>query len=156
MRMLADCACSRFLRNVFFALVKINDTTQRVALGFGLGVTLGIIPGTGPIAALVLAALLRLNRAAALAGSVLTNTWMSVVTFLAAVKIGAAVYNIEWQEIRARWFFLMGDFRWKDVFSLSFLKIIFPVLFGYLVISLCCGMAAYIVSFFALKIVRRR
>ncbi|MDD5566455.1 MAG: DUF2062 domain-containing protein, partial [Candidatus Omnitrophica bacterium] len=64
--------------------------------------------------------------------------------------------KIEWQEIRAQWFFLMEDFRWKDIFSLSFLKIIFPVLFGYVVVSLCCGIAAYIVSFLILKIVRRR
>jgi uncharacterized protein (DUF2062 family) len=156
MRKFTDCACSQFFRNIFFSLVKINDTTQRVALGFGLGVTLGIIPGTGPIAALVMAALLKLNRAAALAGSILTNTWMSLVTFLVAVKIGAAVFNIQWQEIKAQWFFLMEDFRWQDIFSLGFFKIIFPVLFGYAVVSLLCGIAAYAVLFVILKMFRHR
>lgn len=44
-------------RSIYLKLFQINDTPQRIALGVGLGVFTGIIPGAGPIAALFLAML---------------------------------------------------------------------------------------------------
>ena len=70
-----------YLRLILAKLFNINDTPHKIALGLGLGVFAGILPGTGPIAAIFLALAFRANRASALLGSLLTNTWLSLVTF---------------------------------------------------------------------------
>ena len=78
-------------KSIYDKLVGIKDSPQKIALGFGLGVFCGILPGTGPMASVVLAFVFRVNKVAALAGSLLTNTWLSLVTFVLAVKIGSMV-----------------------------------------------------------------
>src|SRR3989338_6840109 len=88
-------------------LFKINDTPQKIALGLGLGVFAGIFPGTGPLASLFLAFICRANRASALIGSLLTNTWLSIVTFLLAIKLGALMFGIKWEEIQNNGTFLI-------------------------------------------------
>jgi len=137
-----------FLYEKFF---KINDTPQRVALGFGIGVASGILPGTGPLAALFLAFIFRVNRASALLGSLLTNTWLSLVTFLLAIKTGSAIFNISWQSLRNDWGAAINHWHWQDLFSASILKIILPVVSGYLVISLALGLISYIAVLVILK-----
>ena len=68
----------RLTRFVYAKLFAINDTPQKVAIGVGIGVFLGVFPGLGPLAALFMAFLFRVNRAGALLGSALTNTWISI------------------------------------------------------------------------------
>jgi uncharacterized protein (DUF2062 family) len=135
-----------FFKNIYERLFKINDTPQRIALGAGLGVFSGILPGTGPLAALFLAFIFRANRAAALLGSLFTNTWLSFVTFILAVRIGAAVTAIKWQDLKAAWDAFLRDSSWTALLQASVLKIIFPVFFGYLIIAFGLGLAAYCVS----------
>lgn len=132
-------------------IFKINDTPQKVALGFGIGIFSGILPGTGPLAALFLALLFRVNRASALIASVLTNTWFSFVTFILAIKIGSAIFKISWQSLKAAWMQAINNFAWKDLFSLPILRIVLPVITGYLVISLVLGVLSYIVVLIILK-----
>lgn len=128
---------------IYAKLAKENDSPQRIAIGFALGVFLGILPGVGPVASLALAYCLRVNRAAALAGSLLTNTWISVVTFVLAAKIGAAACGVAWTEIydAARQVFV--DFHWQKLFDTSLRKILRPLLIGYGVIGLVLAAAAY-------------
>jgi len=139
-------------KNLLYSkLVKINDTPQRVALGMGVGVFCGIIPGMGPIASLSLAFLLRINRAAALVGSLATNTWLSFVTFLLSIKIGAGIMGLSWQNVRADWQQYIRNLRPAALFDAPALKVILPVLVGYFVISLCLGILAYITTLAILK-----
>ena len=92
------------LFNLFYErLFKINDSPQKIALGLGLGVFAGILPGTGPLAALFLAFIFRANRASALLGSLATNTWISFVTFVLAIKIGSAILEVSWLDVQAGW-----------------------------------------------------
>jgi uncharacterized protein (DUF2062 family) len=143
----------RFFKFVYLKLFRINDTPQKIALGFGLGVFLGILPGTGPIAALCCALLFRLNRIAALLGSLLTNTWISFVSFIPAVKIGSSVLSLDWQKVYQDWSAFLKDFRWANLFKLGALEIALPVLMGFLIISLILGLLAYVVAWVvALKI----
>jgi hypothetical protein len=136
----------RFFKFIYLKLFRINDTPQRIALGFGLGVFLGMLPGTGPIAALCCALLFRLNRIAALLGSVLTNTWISFVTFVPAIKIGSTVMSLDWQKVYQDWSLSFKDFHWANLFKLGALEIALPVLVGFLIISLISGLLAYIVA----------
>ena len=132
-----------FLQGVYTQLVKANDTPQRTALGFGVGVFLGILPGTGPLAALALAWIFRLNKAATLLGGILTNTWLTVITFVLAIKAGCAVLGVHWQTVDQQAHDLMSHFSWKVLFDVSLMNILKPLLVGYLVLGFLCGLASY-------------
>ncbi|MDD5669514.1 MAG: DUF2062 domain-containing protein, partial [Candidatus Omnitrophica bacterium] len=67
---------ARFFKFIYLKIFRINDTPRKIAFGFGLGVFLGILPGTGPVASVIVAAFLHANKAAALLGSLITNTWL--------------------------------------------------------------------------------
>jgi uncharacterized protein (DUF2062 family) len=145
----------RFLKFLYLKMFRIHDTPQRVSLGFGLGVFTGILPGMGPIAALVLAAIFRVNKAAALLGSILTNTWLSVVTIVLSIKIGAAIMGLEWHEVLNTWHQLLRDFHWKQLLESSVLKMMLPVLAGYLILSLCLAFIVYITALSILVFLKR-
>jgi hypothetical protein len=137
---------SKFFANLYEKLFLINDTPQRVALGLGLGVFSGILPGTGPLVALFLSFVLRANRASALIGCLLTNTWLSFVTFILAIKTGSAILGLDWQKILQDWNYFLKKFSWAGLFKLSFLKVILPIVAGFLVIAFCLGFLAYLAA----------
>jgi uncharacterized protein (DUF2062 family) len=139
-------ATFRFFKYIYLKLFRIHDTAQRIALGVGLGVCLGIIPGTGPVIALLLAWILRLNRAAALIGSLLTNTWLSIVTFLLSIKVGSAILRVDWHQIQKDWSVFLKDLRWSNFLQLSISKVILPVIVGYLVVAFSFGLLAYLIT----------
>ncbi|TAM42436.1 DUF2062 domain-containing protein [bacterium] len=139
---------SSLIINKFF---KINDSPQRIALGVGLGVFSGLMPGTGPVAALFLAFIFRANRAAALFGSLLTNTWLSLVTFILAIKAGSLVLGLHWQDVDRKMHGLIHDFGWVKFFKLSFLDVFLPVITGYLIIGLFMAAASYLVTLLIIK-----
>jgi len=133
----------RFFKVLYRALFRINDTPHKIALGLGIGVFFGIMPGTGPVAALFFAFILRVNRASALLGSILTNTWLSIPTFLAAIKAGSAILGVNYKDVCREWAMFVKNFQWASLFTVSLYKIIGPVVIGYCVISLCIGMITY-------------
>ncbi len=141
---------------IVFELFRIDDSDQKIALGVGLGVFLGFIPGTGPAAALFLSVLFKINRAAALFGSMLTNTWLSLLTFVFAIKAGSVVLGRHWQDVYRNAHGLIADFHWSGFFKLSFLDVILPILVGYLIIGLFIGLSAYIVTLLLIRKCLRR
>lgn len=136
----------RFLKLIYIKLFRIHDTPQRIALGVGIGVSLGIMPGTGPIAAIFMAFVLRVNRAAALLGSLATNTWLSILTFFLSIKIGSGIMGVDWQDVHRNWGQFLKDFKVVTLFKLATLKIILPVIIGYFVVSFCLGLIAYLIT----------
>ena len=140
-----------FFSGLYAQLVKMDDSPRRIALGFGVGVFLGILPGTGPIAALALAFVFKINKAAALLGSVLTNTWLSVVTFVLSIKIGSAILGVQWAQVQHQARALMDHFSWQALFDVSLLNILKPLLIGYAVVGFVCGCAAYALVLVLLK-----
>ncbi|MFA4854117.1 MAG: DUF2062 domain-containing protein [Candidatus Omnitrophota bacterium] len=136
---------------IFTKLFKINDSPQKIALGVGLGVFSGLMPGTGPVAALFLAFIFRANRAAALLGSMLTNTWLSLVTFILAIKAGSLVLGLHWQEVERKMQGLIHDFGWAKFFKFSFLDVLLPVIIGYIIIGLFLGAAVYLITLAIIK-----
>jgi uncharacterized protein (DUF2062 family) len=139
---------SRFFRLLYLKLFRINDTPQRVSLGFGLGVFLGVLPGAGPVAALLLAFVFRLNRAAAVLGSLVTNTWISVATFALAVKAGSALFGLDWHAVRSSWLAVIKDFHFARLLELR--RAAIAVMIGYIVVSLAIGAAAYLAALIAI------
>lgn len=145
----------RLIAVLYIKLVRTNDTPQKIALGFGLGVFSGILPGTGPIAAVFLASLAKANRATALLGSLATNTWLSFVTFLISMKIGSIIIGANWQDIKEKWSLFLKDFTFAGLFKISILKMILPVMLGYLVVAICCGLLSYIAAILILNLRER-
>lgn len=136
----------RFFKFIYIKLFRIHDTPQRIALGLGMGVFLGILPITGPIAAIFLALLLRLNRASALLGSLLTNTWLSIVTFFLSIKVGSGIMKVDWQDTYKGWIQFLKNFKFINLLQLSTLKIILPVITGYLVVAFSLGVLVYLIA----------
>lgn len=125
----------RWLKLIYLKLFRINDSPQKVAIGLGLGVFFGIMPGLGPLAALFFAFLFKVNRAAALLGSVLTNTWLSIPVFALAVKAGFLITGMSYKDFGKNWIGIAS------------------VIIGYIAVSLCVGVLAYLA---ALIIISRR
>jgi uncharacterized protein (DUF2062 family) len=136
----------RFLKYLYLKTVRINDSPQKIALGFGLGVFFGVLPCAGIIFTLLAASLFKMNRASALLGVLATNTWISFATFLLSIKAGAVIMGLDWHHVQQSCNHLLKDFHFADLFKLSFLEIMFPVVIGYMVVSLCFGILAYLVS----------
>lgn len=135
----------RFLKLAYVKLFRINDTPRKIALGFGIGIFLGVLPGTGPIAAVFVALILRVNRASALLGSLLVNTWINIVSFILAIKIGAAVTGSDWNQIYKESYTAFKSFHILHLFKLSLPKIVIPILIGFFIIALCAGIISYII-----------
>lgn len=145
-----------FFKLLYEKLFKINDTPQKVALGMGIGVFSGILPGTGPIAALFLSVLFRVNKASALIGCLATNAWISFVTFVFAIKIGSLVTGANWQDLKAAWFNIIRNFHWQELFKASILKILIPVALGYIAIGLIAGFISYLITLLILVRMKKR
>jgi uncharacterized protein (DUF2062 family) len=141
-----------FLKTLYFKLFKINDTPQKIALGLGLGVFSGIIPGIGPLTALFLAFLFRANRASALLGTIITNTWTSFLTFVLSIKIGSAILGVSWKDVHQAWALLIKDFHFYRLLNASVLQIILPVALGYLVISAALSISVYLLTLLILTL----
>ncbi len=144
-----------FLKNIYKKLLQTKASPQKVALGFALGVFIGIYPGTGPVFALVLAWIFRLPKAAAFLGGLLTNTWLSWVTLVIAGQIGAAVLGLEWNDIKEPITDFMSDFHWKKLIDGSVWEtvgpILKPLLIGYAVVGLAAGVLSYFIVLYILK-----
>lgn len=138
---------SRFFKLIYLKLFRINDTPNRIAIGFGLGVFLGSMPGAGPLAAVFFALLLRVNRASALAGALLTNTWLSIAFFLLSIRIGSRISGLSYNDLCNQWSIFLKDFHWINLFQFSAYKIILPVVAGYVVISLFLGILSYALAY---------
>lgn len=144
-----------FWQLLYRKLFKINDTPQKVALGLGIGVFSGITPGIGILTALFLAVIFRANRAAALLGTLVTNTWLSFVTFVLSIKIGSAILGTDWQDVYGEWLSILKNFRPAKLLTLSALNIVLPIAVGYLAISACFGLLTYAVALLVLSSRRR-
>ncbi len=143
-----------FFIYLYNQLVKADDSPHRLALGFGVGVFLGILPLTGPIASLVVAAVFRINKAAALLGSVVTNTWLSFVTFMISLKIGSSILGRDWQVILERCRDLMQHFDWKVFLDVSMQDIALPLFIGYLITGFFSGVIGYFLARLLLRMKR--
>ncbi len=137
-----------FFDFLYRELFKINDSSNKIAMGLGIGAASGIMPGTGPLVALFLALVFKVNRASALLGSLITNTWLSFVTFLLALKVGSAIFGVSWQVLKNDLGELFSDFSWGVLFKASFAKVIMPLLTGYLIVACIFGFIVYFISLF--------
>ena len=145
----------RFFKTIYDNLFCIDDTPQKIAMGVGLGLFAGVMPAMGPIIATFLAVLFRVNRAAALIGSLVTNTWLSIPVFFAAVLVGEAISGVSYAEIMNAWSALSKGFTWHALFNFSMRDFVIPVLIGYAVVSLALALTGYSITLGVLYYAKR-
>lgn len=63
--------------------------------------------------------------------------------------------KLNWQETYSQYSEFLKSFHWADLFKLSVLKMLFPLLIGYLIISLALGLLAYLAALIILKLKRK-
>lgn len=146
----------KFFKALYLRIIRIHDSPHKIAGGFALGVFLGILPGAGPMASIVLAYFFQVNKAAALAGSLLTNTWFSVVTFVVAIKIGAYMTGTKWQQIYNDAKLLFDHISWQKFTDGTSLPILKPLLLGYAAVGLVSGLCIYVIVLLIVLAYRRR
>lgn len=140
------------IRNIF----KINDAPNKIALGAGLGVFCGIMPLVGPLASLLLALAFKANRASALIGSLLTNTWLSFISFILAIKLGSAILRINWNTAYQDWNLFLSNFHILKLFKVSVIGLILPVFLGYFLIAALLGLLVYLTLLLIMTVVKLR
>jgi uncharacterized protein (DUF2062 family) len=98
--------------------------------------------------------LFRVNRASALVGCLITNTWISFVTFVLAVKVGALMFGLNWREVNESCSGIFHHFSLARLAELD--EVVFAVAAGYLLVSLIIGVAVYLVSLALITIFRKK
>ncbi len=144
----------RWVKRMYLKLFRINDTPEKIALGFGLGVFMGIMPFLGPVAALGLAFILRVNSTSAFLGGLLFNTWISLLTLFLAIKIGAAVMGIEYAKLQQSWDNVFKDFKWEKLWALPVHDFLIPIVLGYMIIALALTIPLTILVYVIIKKVK--
>ncbi len=107
-------------------LIQIKGSSHRLASAFSLGVFLGILPGTGAVAAAGLAAVLGLNLPLAVAGAMVVNPITAPLVYVGSYFLG-------------RW--LLGD----QVIEHKIARILLNTLAGSVVMALALAVVGYLI-----------
>jgi len=112
----------------------LNESPGKIAGGFALGVFLGITPGEGIIATLLLASLFRFNRLASVVGVLLTNMWGTVAILPIASSVGGYLFNQNETNLAREFLNNYHSFGWKYFLSKQiFFETAWPLLAGFLI-----------------------
>lgn len=136
----------KYLKQFFL----INDTPHKVAAGAALGIFLGIIPGEGFLATLLLSSLFGLNRLAALAGVGAVNMWTTFLVFPPAAWTGALIFGVKYEDLKAC-FSNTVDLGFRYFFSKAvFFDLTLPLICGFLIVAGVIAVAFYFGLFWLL------
>ncbi len=121
----------------------INDTPHKVAGGAALGIFLGIVPGEGVLATLVLSSIFRLNRLAAVAGVGAVNMWTTFLLFPLAAAFGSWIFGINYEALREN-FDQTTDAGWRYFFGKAiFFDLTLPLIVGFVIVAGAISLAFY-------------
>jgi uncharacterized protein (DUF2062 family) len=143
------------MKKFFKQFFLINDTPHNIAAGAALGVFLGIAPGAGIAASVVLASIFRFNRLAAIAGAIATNTWTLIFALPLAAAVGCFMVGgnktsllIQFNQIQNVGF----SFFFSNEFLFNF---VLPLTLGFVVVSGAIALFCYILTFSLIKLHRK-
>lgn len=132
----------RQLKVSFKKLLHLRDSTHEIALGFAIGVFVGILPtfGFGALILGILAIPIRFNIFAALVGTLVNNPLFVPFWLTSSYKVG---------EIITR----MGINLEKGIIS-SILKFSISYLVGNIILAIICGIISYFVMYIIIETYR--
>lgn len=139
------------IKDFFGHFFTLDDTPSHIAGGAALGIFLGIVPGEGVATTLILASLLKLNRAAATAGVLATNMWGTLVVLPLATLIGGYFFHMDpsqlSQNFEATYHLGFRYFLSKTIFF----DLALPLIIGFVISAGLIALAFYLVIYFLLK-----
>jgi uncharacterized protein (DUF2062 family) len=93
--------CRRIFRYIYLRLIRVGGDPVHIALGFSLGVFLGVFPtfGIGIPLALLLASALRWNRVSAMLGSLVMNPITTPLFWTLSGTLGAAIFGVNTNKV---------------------------------------------------------
>ncbi len=143
------------LRALFRALLQLEDTPNRVALAFGIGVFIAFFPilGIHTALALLVAVLFRLSKVAILAGAWTSNPWTVGPMFITGTLVGCVLLGVPPDGLHGVDWSLRGRAFYEALFE-TLRPLVLPFLLGNLVVGLVSGALAYVALRFWLE--RRR
>ncbi len=143
------------MKNFFKQFFLIDDTPHNIAAGAALGVFLGIAPGAGVAASVVLATIFRINRMAAIAGAIATNTWTLIFALPLAAAVGGFMVGGNTTSLVAQ-FNQIQNLGLKFLFTQDILlNIVLPLTLGFVVVSGAIALFCYILTFSLIKMHRK-
>lgn len=147
--------CQRML-NFFRRFFLIDDTPHKIASGASLGIFLGIAPGAGVAATLVLSSILSVNRLAAMTGVLATNTWSLIVALPLSATVGGYLFG------GSKTYLIEQFHQYYQLGYKVFLKkeilfdIVLPLAVGFAVVSGLSALFCYLSIFSLIKWRRNR
>jgi len=151
------------MKDLIKKLLHIEDTPERTALAYSIGIFLGFSPFLGfhTLAALVIAFLLGLNRVAILLGVWINTPWWIVPYYVMATWVGMWVtrFSIDWTTLKGIFQFGMDqefmspDF-WSRIASQGGLLLSF--LIGSFILCTLFSLSAYPLSLKWIRFYRSR
>jgi uncharacterized protein (DUF2062 family) len=139
--------------NFLKRLVALNDTPERIAKAFALGVFLAFSPllGLHTFVGLLLAFFLHLNRFALLLGVFVNNPWTLIPIYAAGAYLGGLLLGFPPRPP-------MPNFEWQALWSSSFwqqmsgqMPILKPMVLGSSILSIFASVLAYFMVLNLLK-----
>src|SRR3990172_8853186 len=107
--------CRRTFRYIYLRLVRVGGDPVHIALGFALGVFLGVFPtfGLGIPLSLLLASMFRWNRVSAVLGSLVMNPLTTPFFWTLSGTLGAAIFGTDARKV------LMSFQNWERLRGLT-------------------------------------
>lgn len=145
------------LRKALRTLLTLNDTAERTALAFAIGVFLGFSPllGLHTLIGLALAFLFRLNKVAITVGVYINNPWTLIPFYAFATWVGVQITGMQGVN-------LPPDLAIGSLFTAAFWewlasqwRLLIPAFVGSTLISLVLGLLAYPFSLIVIRRYRR-
>ena len=136
----------RISRYMYLRIVRANDSPPRVSAGVAVGVFLGIFPtfGLGLVLAYVLAVVFRINKAAAVVGSLIMNPLTTPFFWTISAIVGGTMIGAERELI-------LSELKSGMIF-----KAIGPAFYAYMLGNVLISLVFAVVSYFiTLEIIRR-
>ena len=149
-------------RQWFRAILMLDDSSHRIALGAAIGMFVALTPTVGIQMVLVLALavifrpLFRFNKMAALLAVYVSNPLTVVPIYWFGYKLGTIYFpgDISRQEFEAI-FAYQGLSEWWASFTRLFVDVGVPLLAGCFVMATCAGLATYPILLRILRNLRR-
>ena len=144
------------MKNFFRQFFLIDDTPHKIAAGVALGIFLGIAPGAGVAATLVLSSIFRVNRLAAITGVLATNTWSLIVALPLAATVGGYLFGGDKSYLIEK-FNQSYQLGFKYFLSQEILfNIALPLVVGFVVVSGLAALFCYLIILSVIKLHRNK
>ena len=143
----------RTISNFWHRLLSLDDTPERIALGFSVGVFLAFSPflGLHTLLGLTLAFLFGLNRVAVLVGLFVNNPWTLLPIYAAATYIGGIFLGAPSSAV-------LPDFGWSRMWQSAYWvalakqwRMLVPMLLGSAILSTLFSVLSYTGALYILK-----